>query len=916
MGPAGIGGGAERIEAPTTLEPIGRPAPVASFSPVPVYEPDFGLLASDNSWRTTWATIIAGRFSASPYGGLLFVEQSTGYAELYETDGSGRIVAPPLGTSDPLGGQAGWTHIVPGFFGPSGLTGLLLYDSAAGTGQFLDSDGQGRFLTLNTYSGWRTTWSHIVAGRFVYRPPASATSPLAPPCLYSGVFFYSASENYAEIWGTDGTGLAGTAPYQVLPDFSSSSFTHVLAADFHWTPGYIDEVPTLTDLFCYDSTTGHGEMFRSGLNPDGSSVLITAGPAAASDSLPQGAASVAAGNFGGSGNSDLVFYNGTAGELFFYSFQDISDTQAQIVPNETQSGVPAGATLLVAGVFWRPNEEDHWFADGPAVSASPPYDPDWRFGTGGFSDLLFYISQAGTGEFYFHEPLTPPALPLDGYVTSQTSLRGTDVATGSVLPGEPVSFHVSSQVGAYSIAIYQQAVISDGATERMVATIQGLPDDPLPLDISRTAYRDGAGWPPVTVFTVPADWPSGLYLARVTAQGGDEIDLPFAVRAPGGSQAGILVVLADTTYNAYNDWGGRSAYGSVSGANFAGAYPSTSAFRVPFGFELSFVRPFRDGWGNVVQSWELPFIQWLARRSIPFDVCTARDVHFGNLRSSRYRLVIFAGHHEYWTWDMRTDVESFVQAGGNVAFFTGNVSWWQVRLTPDGTQMTCYKVEGFDPVSATPQHAYTTGHWFSKLVNRPETALTGVSWNGSYVYYDQDHRFTVKQASHWAFTGTGLGNDGVFGEYSSSASGSTTVNSVCGPESDPVQDDPGDNLVSPPDYTLAAIYGVGSDSSYVVGTMGAFSPASGAGTVFNAATIDWALGLTQAATGWNTIDQITANVIAKLSGYLAAPPWISVSQGSTTPGGPVTAVLAPGGVITLFLADPGGSVYTVTEIHP
>ena len=45
-------------------------------------------------------------------------------------------------------------------------------------------------------------------------------------------------------------------------------------------------------------------------------------------------------------------------------------------------------------------------------------------------------------------------------------------------------------------------------------------------------------------------------------------------------------------------------------------------------------------------------------------------------------------------------------------------------------------------------------------------------------------------------------------------------------------------------------------------------------------------------------------------------PWSSVSQGSTTPGGPVTAVLAPGGVITLFLADPGGSVYTVTEIHP
>ena len=83
--------------------------------------------------------------------------------------------------------------------------------------------------------------------------------------------------------------------------------------------------------------------------------------------------------------------------------------------------------------------------------------------------------------------------------------------------------------------------------------------------------------------------------------------------------------------------------------------------------------------GDVVQSWELPFIQWLARRSIPFDVCTARDVHFGNLPADHaIASAKAAGHHEYWTWDMRTDVESFVKICGYVAFFTGNVSWWQV----------------------------------------------------------------------------------------------------------------------------------------------------------------------------------------------------------------------------------------------
>ena len=41
-------------------------------------------------------------------------------------------------------------------------------------------------------------------------------------------------------------------------------------------------------------------------------------------------------------------------------------------------------------------------------------------------------------------------------------------------------------------------------------------------------------------------------------------------------------------------------------------------------------------------------------------------------------------------------------------------------------------------------------------------------------------------------------------------------------------------------------------------------------------------------------------------------PWSSVSEGSTTPGAPVTAVVAPGGTYTLFLADPGGGVYTAS----
>jgi hypothetical protein len=46
-----------------------------------MYPPNFELLCSDASWRQTWTHIIPGGFSSSPYTGLLFFEESTGYAE-------------------------------------------------------------------------------------------------------------------------------------------------------------------------------------------------------------------------------------------------------------------------------------------------------------------------------------------------------------------------------------------------------------------------------------------------------------------------------------------------------------------------------------------------------------------------------------------------------------------------------------------------------------------------------------------------------------------------------------------------------------------------------------------------------------------------------------------------------------------
>ena len=40
------------------------------------------------------------------------------------------------------------------------------------------------------------------------------------------------------------------------------------------------------------------------------------------------------------------------------------------------------------------------------------------------------------------------------------------------------------------------------------------------------------------------------------------------------------------------------------------------------------------------------------------------------------------GHDEYWTWQMRAHVEGARDRGVNLAFFSGNVCYWQIRLEP------------------------------------------------------------------------------------------------------------------------------------------------------------------------------------------------------------------------------------------
>ena len=805
--------------------------------------PNFGLVNSNVQWRRDWTSIVAGKFASPSYSCLFFYEGSTGYGELWAINGSGGLLGTaPLATytAAQLGGRI-WTHVVPGYWGPSGYMGLLFFDQTTGNARFYDSSATGALSLLKAHSGWRTSWTHIVPGYFA--SPAVWNNVTVAE-TYTQLFFYSPSEQQAQVWTSDGTGAITL--YKSLTYGSIGTWTHVVSGDFCVN----SDNDQYSDILFYNSSTGSWALhYTRFATVGGGTQLLSGTPSAA---LPAGITAIVPGNFGGSGMCDVALFTASTGAL---SFRTLSGDSSPVLQElEVQTYPRSTATIVVPGNFVSDSVEEDWFFTGDYQTNEQLRS--WHASAGGFASLLFYNPTIGIGDVYFHEPRRPPPDPLTGYVTSTTNHLGATVSTGSVLPGETIAVHVSSQIGRYTATIRNA---SDAANTEL-ATIGGLPTSPTPLSFPRTAYKDGAGWPSVASFTVPAGWASGLYLVHVVATAtGAALDIPFVVRAATAAANKALVVIADTTYEAYNDWGGRSFYGysnvvdgePASPTDFAsrGAVWPQGGARAPYAFTVSFDRP-QDGryetHGHKWTYWEQPFVRWLVAQSIPFDVCTHRDIHF-EAPSGGYKALVFTGHHEYWSLAMRSHVASFASSGGNVIFMSGNVCWWQVRISNDGSTMTCYKNAAFDPDKSST----ATVNWYDAPVSNPETSLTGVSYNpGSHsvVYSDPLPPFVVVTGASGdaLLRGTRLSDGDAFGTYGDGSQ------SVVGSETDRRQPS------TPGTFKLLAAVTLGGAES---GSMGYFSTNSFVSRTITTATINWTLGLSQSTTTWNEIDQISFNIL-------------------------------------------------------
>ena len=270
-----------------------------------------------------------------------------------------------------------------------------------------------------------------------------------------------------------------------------------------------------------------------------------------------------------------------------------------------------------------------------------------------------------------------------GYATSQ-----------SVNRGQSIDLKVQSGA-AVDIEIFRSGHYG-GAGARLFSTLVDVPVSAQPgcTNDPAVGLYDCSAWTVTQTITTTAGWPSGVYLARVTRRdSGDDTHVLFVVRDD-SRQAEVLFGLPFTTYQAYNNFGGKSLYESKSTG------PDTVAGS-PRAVKLSFDRPYLQQHDSIQHDWytrtDYATVAWLERSGYDVSYESVSDMERSPGRVLDHRVFISGAHDEYYSATMRDALEQARERGVDLLFTGANDVYWKIRFEQSpvsGQQdrvLVCYK---------------------------------------------------------------------------------------------------------------------------------------------------------------------------------------------------------------------------------
>jgi hypothetical protein len=504
---------------------------------------------------------------------------------------------------------------------------------------------------------------------------------------------------------------------------------------------------------------------------------------------------------------------------------------------------------------------------------------------------IFWMTLAVNGAFAQNAIVTEnqlagtPQSQWDLSGPGSTTLQGftTDI---SVNHGSTVNFKIQASTNNWRIDIYRLGYYQ-GNGARLITTIRksSAQSQPAPVTNSATGEVDAGNWAVTASWAIPASAVSGVYIAHLVDQNntGNENQIPFIVRAD-ESTSDVLFQTSDTTWQAYNGWGGADFYGGN------GPGGDTAPGRA---YKVSYNRPIctRDSCGiasgtqDFVFGAEYAAIYWLEQNGYDISYIAGVDTARSPSVLSRHRIFTSTGHDEYWDTTARANIEVARGAGVNLVFMSGNEVYWKTRWEPsiDGSNtpyrtLVCYKETRYnaplDPLDANPTWTWT-GTWrdprFSPPADggKPENALTGTIFTvDSYRSDSIQVPYAMSKLRFWRNTPN----------VARAASGSTTTltQNILGYEWDASPDNgfspPGLIYLSSTTLNVSQVlldYGSTTGNGTATHNLALYrDPTSGA-LVFGAGTVFWAWGLSDNHDGPTTptdpdIQQATVNLLADM----------------------------------------------------
>lgn len=393
--------------------------------------------------------------------------------------------------------------------------------------------------------------------------------------------------------------------------------------------------------------------------------------------------------------------------------------------------------------------------------------------------------------------------------------------------GEVVTFFVSTaEPTPVTIDVYRMGYYG-GTGGRLVKSLGPVDAKPQPTPPVGPMRLRECKWEPTAELVVRADWPSGVYLAKLSATAHRYQSYAIFVVVD-DRPADFLFQCSTNTWQAYNKWPENH---SLYDNDRPDKKPLVSGVRASF--ERPYARypqvtdnPLTLGSGDFLP-FEFPMAYWIEQQGYDVTYGTNEAVHADGLPFvTRCKTFLSVGHDEYWSRKQFDICLDAVKAGVNVGFFSGNAVCFVTRFLPSAGGRDHRVIERVGRYGGVRK---AEEPWMADL---PEDGPNEATLIGArtVIPFNGSGDWVVAKPEHWMFAGTGMKKG-------------DRVRGLVGWEhhGDPA-DIPGLEVVA-----AGKTWTGGDQESHYEATI---YPGPKGNTVFNAATIFWPQGLSSPPGHW------------------------------------------------------------------